>query len=99
MKDGACVRTAVVALGDVEIVGQGPYDVESASPLAEEIRGQLGSQREAWPAIENVQDRGGVAPVEHDFDWSRGVAHDVTEQLAEYELGRVQAVRGQPAVT
>jgi hypothetical protein len=54
IEDRARVRTAVVALGDIEIVSQGPYDVESAPTLAEKVRGQLRSEREAGAAIENV---------------------------------------------
>jgi hypothetical protein len=80
------MRTAVVALGDVEIVSQGPYDVEPAPTLAKEVRRQLGNECEARSTIENVQDRGGFAPVEHDFNRSRREADDVTEQFAEYEL-------------
>ena len=79
------MRPAVVTLGDIEIVSQGPYDVEPASTLAEKVRRQLRSERETGPAIENVQNRSGFAPVEHDFNWPRGVTHDVTKQLAEYE--------------
>ena len=83
------MRTAVVALGDVEIVSQGPYNVEPAATLAKQVRRQLGNECEAWSTIEHVQDRGEFAPVEHDFNGSRREAHDVTEQFAEYELRSV----------
>ena len=93
------MRTAVVALGDIEILGQGPHDVETASTLAQEVRRQLGSERKAGTAVENVQDRRHLAPVEKNFNRARGVPHDVPEQFAEDQLSRTEPIEAQSSVT